>query len=209
MLNPDLQNEIGAELEKVSPAVNEFLKSKYFEDTLDLIARVNKLNTEQRESLELECILHVLGQNDHNDVAGWVASEVLGGDVEKNKQVGTQIVNDIQQYVLNKVPGFKSLSSVQNSFEMGVGTTVNSSSNANTTINHVGSLRDQIILEKKSSLLGNQDIPYVTGENFSTDNGNDELKTYKQSAPTIKEGDIFHDVYREMPLLDDNNPKIG
>jgi hypothetical protein len=198
MLNPDLQNEMDMEIQKSAPAVNDFLKGKYFEDTLDLIARVNKLTPEQRESLELECILHILGQNDHNEVANWVLSEVLGGDTEKNKQTGGQIVNDIQEYILNKVPGFKSLSSVQNSFEMGTNTATSS-----------GSLRDQIILERKSSLLSSQPDPDVTGESLYNIHNTDELKTYNQSAPTVKEGDIFHDVYREMAASDDNTPRIG
>lgn len=197
MLSTDLQNEINIEIEKFAPAVNEFLKSKYFEDTLDLIARVNKLTPEQRESLELECILHVLGQNDHNDVAGWIASEVLGGDSLKNKQSGSQIVNDVQEYVLAKVPGFKSLSSVQNSFEMGIGEKKNDS------------LRDQIILEKKSSLLGGQSNVDVSGESIYNINSINELKTYDQSAPTVREGDVFHDVYREMAQSDDKTPHIG
>ena len=61
MLNPILQQSIDEELSKADIHIRDFINSKYWSDTMSLIARVNHIqNPEIIEGIELEIIVYIL-----------------------------------------------------------------------------------------------------------------------------------------------------
>ncbi len=110
MLNPELQENINLEIEKSNPDTADFLKDKYFRDTIDMISRVNKLTPEQSESLELETVLFILKLSEYANFYDAVLSEVFPENisVENEEKLKTniktkQISSDIESYIFVKL----------------------------------------------------------------------------------------------------------
>ena len=184
MLNPELQSQIDVEIEKATPVVQEFLHGKDFTETVALISKVNKLSDEQSESLELESVLYVLGLSDHDTVKDWVIAEV---GVKKDID---QVVSDVNNYIISKIPGLSTVSSMV--------------TNKESPLDKTSSLRDQIIVDKDDNILRTSKSLQpntTTAPNLITES--------VASVPIINQDSVFHDVYRELPKNEDQSPHIG
>jgi hypothetical protein len=99
MLNPELKKDLDIEIEKSEPLTKEFLTSDYFRETMDLVFKVNRLNDEQKESVELETILYILGLSNYENITDAIKDEC---GLETPATI-RQLTDDLDKYILEKI----------------------------------------------------------------------------------------------------------
>lgn len=109
MLNPELQSAIDEEIDKSPKLVQDFLRDKYFQDTFAIIQKVNRISPEQRESLELETILMVLGISDYASIEDAIKNEVGVNGEQANEATVRQLASDVKEYILSRAPMLESI----------------------------------------------------------------------------------------------------
>jgi hypothetical protein len=102
-MNPELKAQIDIEIENAAPAIKEFLHGAYFAQTINTIAKVNRLTSDQVEAVELETILEILGMNDYKNFDEAIQKELGTGEIALPQDKITQIIKDINEYVFDQI----------------------------------------------------------------------------------------------------------
>jgi hypothetical protein len=210
MLNPELQKNINEEIKKTDVNTEEFLSSQYFRETIDMISRVNKLNLEQSESLELEIILFILKISEYENffdaVKNEIGLETEGGMNQASKDVETYIFSKLTQ-TLEKVESLKTNEikiNTPNLQEKEVVIVSENSTLRDTIKQEIYNPKTETLLDKKGY---NYEPKYInpeensvlkSGESFSFSNINEEVKMGKLvTVPKIELPKTLGDVYTE------------
>lgn len=180
MLNPDLQKEIDLEIDNAPEDIRNFLRDKYFTDTMTLIERVNKLTPEQSESIELEVIMSLLGISDYADIVEAIKKE---GGLATDGEV-RQVAKDLKDYIFEKLNPQPIMR-------------IDKSAPASEP------LRNIIYDAYGKEMLGPKVLDYYEDKRSHSKPEESNVSVDNQNVPTIKNSDVSYDVYRELPEEDD------